>query len=633
MSAAHKLLAAAVAALAIAAFAHHRPAAAPTGVQPQAVAAASAGDNVTATSPERTRSDHGGYAAVAGTRMHYRLDLQQSLALQPTAPDQAAARPFASHAVGTLRVTVLDRRDGELLVEHVSPDLRIEVVGDADGATMPWAKGLATAMAAGFTVRMDQDGRPRALRFPAGWSAEQRNWARALHATFAFELASADAWERDAVDAMGSHRFGYRRVPGAGDHRVERTRTVFTPHGVDDIAKARVHHAGSTTASFADGWLAAGSAREDLAWTMVDGSLRLQTAIEASLERQRVEVVAVAADWTGDWSPVSGQHERSLTATQQLQADWDRRLQGLDLPTIVQRLQALHAQGQGHGRDHMELVWALGKLVQREPALAARIAALVHGAALPESSAASLLSALGMAGHDLAQAALAQVFENGLVPAGLRQVAVESMFQVEHPSAALVASVQRNLQGRTQLAALDQSAMLALGAFAAAGARTAEGQSLALELLRLEAAARASGADGCWSEALGNTGDAALLPVARRLLASSDPNERQRALTIVRRMELPAGRELLIATVRSDGNADVRRHGVDLAGECQEGWASELLAERAAGDADVEVRRAAITALGTRRATDASARAALARLSGSERDPTLLALLQQVRQE
>ncbi|MCA8974383.1 MAG: HEAT repeat domain-containing protein [Planctomycetes bacterium] len=571
------------------------------------------------------------YGAAPGTRLHYDLGLDMSVSVK----GKDETRPFASHATATMLVTVLDRRGHELLVDCALPDLRLAVRGDEQGATAGWQQGMRTAMAQRFLIRMDRTGKALGMRFHESLSSDQRNWARALWTTFSFRLDDGSSWQVDGRDAMGSHGFTYRRLDdGDGELRIERRRSRFVPHGARTAALADVELGGEATARFAAaaGWLTDATVAEQLAWTMTDcAGMRFASQVRGAITLRTMSRVAVPADWSGPWAEVSGEDETSTTASAQIEADWDRRIAGRDLATLVRQMDALLANGKGDGNDYFELLWCVQKLLERDPALAARIAAMVQRGDVGDRLAAGLLSALGMAGHASAQHALGDVFGDFRMSDELRTAAVESMFQVAHPTAELVGRVQQSLQDCARMTDLDGSAMLALGAFAAAGAHGCGGGSVAATLMQHEGLARQSGASTLWSEALGNCGDGAVLPLAQRLLQSPDAAERQRGLTMVRRVDLPAAHEILGNAATTDADADVRRYAVELIGESLESWATAMLADRAAADVDVEVRRAAITALGTRAETDAAARGALEMLAGRESDPTLIALLRQLR--
>ncbi|HEX5053272.1 MAG TPA: HEAT repeat domain-containing protein, partial [Planctomycetota bacterium] len=338
--------------------------------------------------------------------------------------------------------------------------------------------------------------------------------------------------------------------------------------------------------------------------------------------------VPVQADWQHGFADVTGLQEMPAAGEDPMSRFWDEKLGDLDVAAVLQRLQAFLDSKREPSREYHELLQMLAQLVRRDPGEADRLAGLVQSARLTGQAAADVLAVLGMAGNERAQVALAAVFENGLVEAGLRRAAVESMFQLEHPSQALVDSLRRSLHGVGRLDVLAGSSMLALGALGTRGAVTAEGGALVDELLGLEAAARQDGLEGAWSEALGNTGDPAVVPLAQRLSASNDPVERARAVTVLRRVTSPAAAALLQSIARGDPDADVRRLAVQTIGESTAAWTRDVLVDRAATDGDAEVRRVAYSALASRARTDTVAHSALVQRLGNEPDPELRQMLQ-----
>lgn len=571
-----------------------------------------------------------GYAATAGSRFHYDLELDVAIALGKTdAGAEAAGEPaFAVAASGSLAMVVLGRRDDALLVGYRPDGLLLAPPAGAAAATAQWVADLQTAVRRGFDVRMDPQGRPTAMRFRGEWNPDQRNFARTLLRACSAEFRPAGPFACAYDDAMGHHTFACRAVPAAGEVRVERTRIGFAPSGAEGDARADVRLRGAATATFAADrqWLAAVAVDDEVAWSLLEGSLRLGTSLHCTLRCTGADALAVQAEWDAGFVDVGGRDERATAGTDPMRAFWDERLHGLDTPAVLSRLRAFLASGQEPSREYHELLQMLAELVRRDPAEADRLARLVQSAQVTGQAAADVLAAIGMAGHGPAQVALAAVFENGLVDAGLRQAAVESMFQIERPGPALVDSLQRSLQAG-RLDDLAGSAMLALGAFGGRAAGGTDGRPILAGLLDLEATARRDGQAGAFFEALGNAGDPGVVPLAERLLRAADPAERLRGITVLRRVDCPAATALLQAAARGDAAAEVRRQALQVIGEATAPWTRDVLIERAAAEADGDVRRVAYSALATRAGTDAVAREALqARLAG-ERDPELLAML------
>lgn len=564
---------------------------------------------------DRTAAVGAGYTAKAGTRLHFALHLATGVTMRgaPAEPAANSRRPLDVTASGTLEVVVLDRRQDEMLVSFRLPDATITTLGAATAETRDHTDGLQQALRQGFDVRMDVAGRPRALRCPAEWTAPQRTFARALLSTFRCELQNAAEWTSHFADAMGEHTFAYRAAPADSGLTVRRERTGFAPRHQEPERNPEVRTNGVATGHFASGvgWLTTAEVDDAVAWNWLGGALRLEAWQRGTLRWHRSDTVPVVPAWDGGFVDADGAPPAAPAAGDPLRTFWRDRLRGRDVPALLRELAALLAQSLEPSQERHELVQLLAELVRQEPARAAELAAGVQAARLCGQLAADVLAALGMAGHASAQAALGAVFENGLVEAGLRQAALDSMFQIEQPSAALVDVLQRTLRGKERLDAFAGSAMLVLGALANKNARAADGQGVVVDLLALEAQARQQGLEPVWFEALGNTGDPAVLPLATSMLAQPDPVARALGLTALRRVALPAADELVRSAARDDAAAEVRRQATEQIAAADAPWTTAALVERTRLDADVEVRRSAYVGLVLRARTDERARAAL----------------------
>lgn len=593
-------------------------------------AAAARGSADPAQASDRQVVQVAGYTAPAGTRLHFDFRVETGVSLRSAAPAAAPAQqtPLDVSARGRLDVIVLGRRADEVLVGYRMSDARILAAGNSTAETRSYVDGLQRALQRGFDVRMDLAGRLRMMRFHGDWTPDGRNFARALATACRCEFLPQADWTSDFDDAMGRHSFAYASAAAADGVTVTRSRTGFVPPGVAAEEEPDVKFHGTADASFvaAVGWLTAAHVDDRVAWSWIQGALRIEAWQRGSLSWLSSDTVEVEASWDADFVDFVEPLQSSPADGDPMRRFWAEKLRGRDLQSLLGELAALEANGSPSGPEQLELLHLLAELIRQDPAAAELLACMVQSARLTGQTAADVLAALGMAGHDRAQAALAEVYGNGLVEPGLRQAAAEAMFQVERPSQFLVDSLQRSLYGLDHFDGCAGSAMLVLGAFANRGAQTADGKTVATELLQLEAAARRDGIASVYFDALGNTGSAAVLPLANRLAQSQDPVERAQAVTVVRRVQGPAAEAILSAAAR-DANADVRRSALLEVAMSPAPWVLNLLIDRATHDTDADVRRLAYSGLGSRAAGDATARAVLLRCSTTETDPELRAML------
>lgn len=569
-----------------------------------------------------------GYTARVGTRMCFELSLGSEVTLHGGSAGDGAPTDgaIAVQIDGALEITVLDRSAGSIVARYALPAARIRAGGDAP-KTVAWVDGLRTALRAGFDVRLDANGRPRAVRCDAAWRSDQRQIARSLVSALGVDVRDAAEWTAVVDDAMGRHTFRCRRTADAGDALLHRERTAFAPRHHAGRHDADVELAGMATARFdaAVGWLTGLAFDETLRWAWLGDDMRIGAHLHGTLQWRRSEAVTLPAIDAGSFEELGGAEAPAVVADP-LRSHWRERLAGRDAAALLAELCQLIAESEEPSQRRHELVLLLAELARGDAAQADLLAAAIQSARVTGRAAADVLSALGSAGTERAQAALCAVFENGQLAGALRQAAVESMFQIERATPALVDTLRRALHAGDPFDALSGSAMLVLGALAGRGAE-GNGQPVVMELLALESAVRRQGVEPGWFEALGNTGDPAVLPLASRLCASADPVERAWGLTALRRVDAPMAHALQRAAAREDGAAGVRRQAIEQIGAIAAAWVTDALIECTDADVDADVRRAAYGALILRAPGDERARAALWRRLTVESDAGLVDLL------
>jgi hypothetical protein len=558
-----------------------------------------------------------GYTAAPGARLHFDLEMTNSVAMATSATDAQSSMPFELHIAAGLRLTVLGRKADALLVAWDAERAAVSSpTATTDDARQQLGE-LESGLRRGFDVCLDGAGVPRTIRFRSGCTPFARSCVRALVSLLVFEFRPQHEWSTSLVDPMGEHGFGYRADVDAADVVVQRTRQIFVPRTPSpaDTPPPDVH--GDATARFESvaGWWTDVRIDEAMSWSCFGGA-RVAATLRAAARCTAVERVAVEADWDRDFVAFDDVEASASPPVDPLRTAWAERLAGRDEQALLTELAALGVGGEHAARARLELLNLLAERMRQDPAAATRLGEMVQAAKLTGQLAADVLSALGIAAHPEAQRALAGVFENGLVEPGLRVAAVEAMVQLELPTPELVAVLQRSLHG-APLRGLAGSAMLALGAFGSRGAPVTS------ELLSLEAAARSEGVEPAWFEAIGNTGDPSVLALARRQLAVADPVERAWGLTAMRRVRGAEAAAVVQATARDDAVVEVRRLAIEVAGESTESWSLDLLRERAAADPDVSVRRAACSALLLRARALPAARAALQERVARESDAAL----------
>jgi len=564
-----------------------------------------------------------GHTARPGSRLHFALDVTNTVTMVNPAAGGPSTAPFALRVAANLRATVLGRtRDTCLLAWRAERADVSSPTATTDDARAQLDE-LQVALVNGFDVRVDEVGVPRSIRFHAGTSPFARSFVRAIVGAITFEFRPEREWSTTFTDTMGEHGFAYEATGDADAILVRRARQFFVPRGAAAADAPPPELRGSATAMFtaSAGWWSEIAIDEATSWTCFGGA-RVAATLRGEVRLVASERVAIDAAFDDDRGFVAFAEieDDAAPPVDPMAAAWAERLAGRDEGVLLTELAALGASGEESARTRLEIVNLLAERMRQDPGAATRLGEMVQAAQLTGRVAAEVLTAMAIAAHAAAQQALAGVFENGLVDTSLRVAAVEAMVQLERPQPGLVATLQRSLYG-VPLRGLGGSVMLTLGAFGSRGAPVMH------DLLELGATARAEGVEPAWFEALGNTGDPTVLPVAQRQLANGDPIERAWGLTALRRVRTAEASATVQASARNDASVEVRRLAIEVAGECDEPWSLALLRERAGADPDVAVRRAACSALLLRAAREPTARASLVDRASLEPDATLRAEL------
>lgn len=564
-----------------------------------------------------------GYTARPGSRLHFALDVTNTVTMANPAAGEPSTAPFALRVAADLGATVLgDARETCFVAwRAVRADVTSPTASTDDGRAR--LDELQSALVRGFDVRFDAVGVPRWIRFHADTSPFARSFVRAIVGAITFEFRPQREWSTSFTDTMGEHGFAYAATGDADAILVHRTRQFFVPRGASsaDAPPPELH--GSATAMFTAraGWWSEIAIDEATSWTCFGGA-RVAATLRGGVRlvaTERIDLDAMIDDARG-FVAFAEIDDDAAPPVDPMAAAWAERLAGRDEAVLLTELAALGDGGDENARSRLELVNLLAERMRQDPGAATRLGDMVQAAQLTGRVAADVLAALAIAAHPAAQQALADVFENGLVDPSLRVAAVEAMVQLERPRPELVATLQHSLYG-TSLHGLGGSVMLTLGAFGSRGA------DVVPELLTLEGGVRAEGVEPAWFEALGNTGDPSVVPIAQRQLASGDPVERAWGLTALRRVRTAEAAAVVQASARHDPSAQVRRLAIETASEAVEPWSLDLLHERVAADPDVGVRRAAWSALLWRAPRDPATRAGLAERASLEPDAALCAEL------
>ncbi|MEZ5966034.1 MAG: HEAT repeat domain-containing protein [Planctomycetota bacterium] len=572
--------------------------------------------------PVRQVVDHapGYYGAAVGTVLGYDLHGHYDYVL--THPE-GGRQPSGLRVDGGLEVAVAARGEDALVVRVAFRGLALSALAGGTGRD---TGGFGRAAQRPFDVRLGFDGKVRGYRFARELDAEQRNFLRGLFSSYVHTVP-ADAqgtWEADDHDAAGLLVARFTLTAAGDETRVERRKLRYTR-----LAGPELHPHRLTGASLANfdrglGWLGDVQVDEHTHMEMaaLGLSLELHTVLSFALTESRVEAPAGAVDAdteTGWDAPAGCDEDLSSSVDAHERARWSQILAGRTLASLVDDLKASLAADPRDpaavDRAWQAVIWQL----RLDGAAPGQLREAV-GAGMETELADLLISALGAAGSDSAQAALADMRHDADLSAAVRTSATIAAFQVARPTVRLLGDVIGDLGGATTLAGDDAMAMLLLGALAPrAEGVDVRGATAMDALVGFEAKAERQGRLDLWLNALGNAGGERVLPCAERLTTHVDETVRAAAYNALRKVDTSAAVAVLVRGL-ADPSSQVRADAVGALGEHRSPAACAALVRTARDDADPAVRRACLPGLSGFAEPGSQARRALEAMASSDPD-------------
>lgn len=546
----------------------------------------------------------------------------------PHAPSGRTSAPGLRHTYATTF-----EQDLALAGGSGRADLRVRVTGDLDlafvayddgrhrlyaelthvsfeaGAPSPASAAVAKELERPFYVATETDGRVRGYAFARDVSPIAQNVLRALLGSAQVALRDGAAWTADEDDVMGSYVASYeRRDDGAIVKSKGAYARVATPGGLVPAAEAaRIDDRLRAVARAGDdGWLESLSLEEhrtaslgaDMPSAKTDARLSLRlvgTRPDPSL-LGRFEREADGLSITGPFG--TGDEAKAVRASD------ERAAAGASMEDLL----AL-ARGAAGDAETGAIADRMSARLRLTPEDADRMAPLAR--TLPVGEARVLVSALGAAGTRASVSALGKILGDEGAPAAIRAEAASHLaFADEH---ALEAREPLTQGLRDASRDVRESSALALGNVA----RTLDGDGDSVaELVRRYEEARSLEERALYLRALGNTGSAEVLPIARAVLEHDEDALREVAVQALRFLPVGEADAVLSQALVTDPADAVRVATVDAIGyrlvEMHLPALERAVAADAAGAVRAAIREIASRALARRGGTlSAAAREAL----------------------
>jgi HEAT repeat protein len=543
--------------------------------------------------------------------LDYRFELAPAGA-EPSAPAAGAAL----HVTGAWRTLVVGGPQG-------GTRLKVEIAHAAIANQNPAAaQAMAEAsrsLARPFYVDYDAQGRALRLHLAKDTDRLALGILRELVSISQFsEPAPVTAsWQALESDQSGEYRADYRSLGFGKFERVKALYVKANPAQSAGVFGGGVPVIGKALAVFElDDWgrSAKLDATHELSTPGAENGTgyvsRTRLALKFLERRQGVEV---GGDLT---NLVTLGLAPAASDVTDAAADLDRQLvDGADADSLLRELSQL-AEGDRDGGFAIQT--RLAALFRLDPRAIDK--ALSR---LDAKNAANILGALGSAGTPAAQKALAAFASDTGRDAAERQLAVDSMLAVEHPTPELRGALKGMLSEKDP--ELKNNASLMLGVMAGRDADPSATVDIVQQMSRELKTADSVNERIRLIDSLGNTRSDAALPALSEALASDNAEVRTAATAALRFVSDPAADRLLSTAITSDDSPDVRRSALIAAGYRAYEPLASALETVAKGDPSSAVRAQAVTTLQDMTQKDNQALPLLDWIAQNDKDPQVRA--------
>lgn len=509
----------------------------------------------------------------------------------------------------TGRLTELDTRDGERILELRMPELAIRLLV-AQGAVD--SSQAEAALRQPVLIRLAADGRILGYRFSTQLRREWRNTIRSLYASLR-SPQSGLRWEGREGDAGGMASLVVESPAASAVDAEREVRWVRT--GYDAPAKhgIRPQMRGEGRSRHATSIWPRESAyeeRQEIVVPMGDVKITQELRVRSELVSESLERLQVPAGlWEGEWEPASGEAD-ALASDEEDDASSDA------LDSLAFHLSSLQQFVHENRKDTPEFYDAFQRLVDQLVAGALdpeEVRRMLMDPSLDPQLARILAGAAGAAGTPALQNVLIDVAKTVHLDMERRSSALVALVQVVQPDTQAGQGLLALIQDPNTDSELRTASLYMLGAFAG---RADADPLLFDQLLALESMSTTEGTLRQFLNALGNVGNMKILPTLERYLQHGDASLRAAAVDALRRLDSPDAFASLSQLASTDPSPQVRAEALGSLEKQPATLALPLLAT-ALEDGDVSVRRAAVQALGQRDEPEATTLLQQAR----DRDP------------
>jgi DNA-binding transcriptional ArsR family regulator len=483
---------------------------------------------------------------------------------QRQAGGQGGGLVFQVELKGNLSLTPVGS-DGGVHIVRVSlgaPSFHLRQEG-ADALPEEARRDVERSLAEASFVELSPAGKVLGYRFPATVAPLARSLLRASLASTQPTLASDGAitWQTIEGDSGGEFEAVYLRSGAAGltlTRRKGQYLRITSPKGLVSAKMIDTMSVGGSTSFLLDpaGWVKTAEGVETVSSSAESAHQVGSTRVELSLALLKI---AEQPSFAADFEQARGSLARTIAAENDLAAsaarEVDLKLAGKAQPAAV--LRRLEALTDADGVARADTKDQLSAMVRLDAKAASVLSKAVRGG-LPAMAAGTVVGALASAGTEDAARALAEISADRSLSGGLRADATMALATSEDVSKESISALRKAADSDEQ----EVKSAGALGMGAAARGLAERGQEGADELVtslleRLDQATTDEERATLFN-ALGNSGDARLVPRVRASLAGDGPVVRAAAITALRLVGDQTADDIIAATLVGDAERTVR---------------------------------------------------------------------------
>lgn len=531
---------------------------APTPLQKSAVAPSAV--QATAAAPALIPAAVSRSPWVLGSVRSYAVDLKLETSLASGATGASGA------AAGTVSEVALAGRWEEAFVggDGGVARYRIALVASAFSASgqVEDTRALRAELARPFFVERDAEGATRAFYFEREVGEVARGLLRTAVATRQVTLRAGQDWQATEQDPTGELVAHYTRSGDSGEVRKERLRytRLSTARGLRPTEAVGSASGSAHTRIMlnASGQLERLDATSSTEVQIGEGLPRALGRLTGSFvfreERVDAQLARAFEGARGQVEQVAMVTKPDLSASAEAERESNAQIVGsatlTDLTRQLSAVPVTDAKARAEAMAKLRAGFAL------RPEDAARVVPLLEK--MPEEDGKAVTAALGGVGTPPAQRALVSVVDDPRTPMPVRLNASAAILLLERPETTLVASLVR--QTRDSDRDVRWASTFALGSIvskvddAGSGLRT---------LIDAFSAARAPEDRVLSLRALGNSGDARIVPLALSALSDANADVRAAAVNAVRFVSGAEADQLLAGAMLTDADPEVRRKAID----------------------------------------------------------------------